>query len=114
MEHQTAQVTIARTSAKDVQQRQVIATIDDVQKVQLLFGETVTLDVAPGAHVLKAHNTLVRRQMAFDAGPGEHVRFVVSNQAKGWMFGFLVVMGVAPLNLIVERVTETGAAKTGT
>ena len=107
MENQTAHVTIACTSPKDVQQRQVIATIDDGQKVQLLFGETVTLDVAPGAHVLKVHNTLVRRQMAFEARPG--VRFVVSNQAKGWMFGFLVVMGVAPLNLIVERVTEPEA-----
>ena len=111
MEPRTAHVTIARTSPKDVQQRQVIATIDDGQRVQLVFGETVTLDVAPGAHLLKAHNTLVRRQMAFDAAPGEHVRFLVSNQAKGWMFGFLVVMGVAPLTLVVERVTDADAAK---
>ncbi len=41
--------------------------------------------------------------MAFDVAPGEHVQFLVSNQASRWMFGFLVVMGVAPLNLIVER-----------
>ena len=111
METAAARVTIARTSPNDVQQRQVIVTVDDGDKVQLMFGESSTLDVAAGAHVLKAHNTLVRRQVAFDVAPGEHVRFQVSNQASGWMFGFLVVMGVAPLNLVVERATDTGAAR---
>ena len=109
METAAERVTIARTSPKDVQQRQVIVTIDDGDKLQLLFGESATLEIAPGAHVLKAHNTLVRRQMAFDVAPGEHVQFLVSNQASRWMFGFLVVMGVAPLNLIVERLPAAPA-----
>ena len=97
-------VIITRTSPDDVGQRQVIVSIDDGPRAQLMFGETTSWEVVPGRHVLKAHNTLVRKTIEFDAGTGEEVRFAVANRASRWMFGFLVVMGVAPLYLTVERV----------
>jgi hypothetical protein len=99
-----ARVTVARTSPDDVGQRQVIVRVDDGPRAQLMYGESVTWDVTPGRHELKAHNTLVRKTVEFDAETGAHVRFAVANRASKWMFGFLVVMGVAPLYLTVERV----------
>jgi len=101
-----ARVTVARTSPDDVGQRQVIVSVDDGPRAQLLYGESIGWDVTPGRHVLKAHNTLVRKTIEFEAGPGEPIRFAVANRASKWMFGFLVVMGVAPLYLTVERVDQ--------
>ena len=98
-----ARITIDRTSPDDVQQRQVIVSIGDGWRAQLMFGESASHDLAPGRYVLKAHNTLVRRKIEFDAKPGEHVRFVVANRATKWALPFLTVMGVAPLTLTLER-----------
>jgi hypothetical protein len=101
-----ARVTIMRTSPDDVGQRQVIVSVDDGPRAQLMYGESTTWDVTSGHHVLKAHNTLVRKTIEFDAGPGEQIQFAVANRASKWMFGFLVVMGVAPLYLTLERVDQ--------
>lgn len=81
-------------------------TIDDGPRSQLMYGESMTREIPPGRHALKAHNTLVRKTVDFEADPGEHVRFQIANRASRWMFGFLVVMGVAPLYLTVERIPE--------
>ena len=102
-----ARVVISRTSPDDVGQRQVIVSVDDGPRAQLMFGESASWDVAPGRHVLKAHNTLVRKTVEFDVATGEEISFAVANRASRWMFGFLVVMGVAPLYLTVERVDRS-------
>jgi hypothetical protein len=96
-------VTVSRTDPSDVGQRQVIVSIDDGPVTKLSFGETVTLDVAPGAHRLKANNTLVWKKIAFDAAPGTHVEFSVANRSSRFTLGFLALMGVAPLRMTVER-----------
>jgi hypothetical protein len=98
-----ARVTIDRLSPDDVQQRQVIISIGDDWRAQLMYGESASHEIAPGSYVLKAHNTLVRRKIQFDAKPGEHVKFRVANLASRWALPFLTVMGVAPLNLTLER-----------
>ena len=103
---QPARVTVFRTSPDDVGQRQVILSVDDEKRAQLMHGESVTWEVAPGKHVLKAHNTLVRKSIEFDTASGETIQFAVANRASRWMFGFLVVMGVAPLYLTLERVEK--------
>ena len=98
-----ARVTVDRTSPDDIQQRQVIVSIGDNWRTQLMYGESASHEFAPGTYVLKAHNTLVRRKIEFEAKPGEHVRFVVANRASRWALPFLTVMGVAPLTLTLER-----------
>ena len=103
MSETTTRVTVARTADADVRQRQVIVTIDDGQKATLMFGDSVTRDIAPGEHRLKANNTLVTKKVTFTAAPGVHVEFVVTNRAGKLTLGFLSLMGVAPLYLTLER-----------
>jgi hypothetical protein len=99
-----AHITIARTDAADVRQRQIIVSIDDGPKAQLLFGESVSWDVAPGPHVLKANNTLVWKKLRFSVDADERASFRVVNRTSRLTLGFLTLMGVAPLLLTVERV----------
>ena len=98
-----ARVTICRTAETDVRQRQVIVSIDDGPRSNLLFGETATFDIEPGEHRLKANNTLVWKTVPFTAAPGEDVEFVISNRATRFTLGFLSLLGVAPLYLTIER-----------
>ena len=98
-----ARITIARTADADVRQRQVIVSVDYGPKATLVFGESVSFDVPPGEHKLKANNTLVWKSVPFMAAAGEHVEFVIANRATRFMLGFLSLVGVAPLYLTIER-----------
>ena len=103
----TAAVRIARTSDKDIQQRQVIVSVDDGPKATLAFGESVEWKVGAGEHVLKAHNTLVWKKVPFSAEPDERIEFVIANRASRFTLGFLSLMGVAPLYMTIERSTKS-------
>ncbi len=98
-----AHVTVARTADTDVRQRQVIVSVDHGPKRTLVFGESVTFDVPPGEHTLKANNTLVWKSMPFTTIAGERVQFVISNCASRFALGFLSLLGVAPLYLTIEK-----------
>lgn len=99
----SSRLTIARTDPTDVGQRQVIVSVDAGEVNRLAFGETVSHAIAPGAHVLKANNTLVWKTIRFTAEPGEHVHFVVANRSSRFTLGFLALLGVAPLRMTIER-----------
>jgi hypothetical protein len=99
----SARVTVYRTHADDIRQRQVIARVDDAPPATLMFGESHSTEVAPGPHRLKLHNTLVRKRVDFTAAPGEHVEFDVINKPGRLTLGFLSLLGVAPLFLEVRR-----------
>jgi hypothetical protein len=98
-----ASLIVTRTARSDVQQRQVIVSLEDGRSATLIFGESVTWDVPPGEHLLKANNTLVWKKVRFSAAPGERVEFQVINRASRFTLGFLSLLGVAPLFLTVER-----------
>jgi hypothetical protein len=95
-------VTISRNHPDDVQERQVYARLDGHVST-LLFGECVTAEIAPGAHHLRVHNTLVWKNIRFTVEPGEHLEFVVVNTARWWTWGVAGVLGAAPLFLKIER-----------
>lgn len=99
----TARVTVSRTDDRDVQQRQIYARIDDGPTKTLMFGDAFTTDVAPGAHTLKANNTLFWKTVPFTVQPGEHLEFAMINQSSKLAFGFLAVLGAGPLKLVIER-----------
>ncbi|HEX5217301.1 MAG TPA: hypothetical protein VFV98_17695 [Vicinamibacterales bacterium] len=102
-----ARVLLTRTHKKDVGQRQVVVTIDEGAKTTLMFGDRVALDVAPGDHVLKAHNTLVRKSIPFRVQAGEQVTFTLINHPGRFTLGFLALIGVAPLFLTIEEQRST-------
>jgi hypothetical protein len=96
-----ARITVHRTAAWDEQSRQILLSIDGAPIGQLLYGQTLTREVPPGAHTLKGNNTLVWKTVPFDAGPGEDVHFTVWNEPLGgWVMRLLFVfVGAAALKL---------------
>jgi len=98
-----ARVTITRKEANDVRDRQIVMSVDGEPLATLLFGQTVTKELAPGPHRLKAHNTLFWKNILVDLKPGEHARFVVVNRAGAGSLSLLGVLGVGPLYLTFER-----------
>jgi hypothetical protein len=95
-------LTIHRTSLSDEQSRQIVCRLDGVLVAELLFGQTHTHEIWPGRHVLRVHNTLMWRTIEFDALPGTHVHYTVANRAGRGYYALLLVIGVAPLFLVVE------------
>jgi len=98
-----ARLTVSRTHASDVRQRQVYLSLDGEPVATMLFGDTFEREIAPGRHTLKLNNTLVWKTVPFDAAPGERVEFVFANRPGRWTLGFLSLVGVAPLFLTVAR-----------
>ena len=101
-----ALVTVSRTHPADCQDRQVIVRLDDGARATLVFGQSFTIEVQPGAHHLRAHNTLMWRNVHFTIEPGEHLDFIMINSARWWTAGMVGVLGAAPLFLTVERRTR--------
>jgi hypothetical protein len=98
-----ARVTISRADGRDVRHRQIYARVDEMATHTLLFGDAVTVDLAPGEHRLKANNTLFWKTVPFAVQPGEHLEFVLINRAPRGTMGFLALFGAAPLVLTIER-----------
>lgn len=98
-------VTIARTDPSDIGLRQLVITLDGDRLGDLLFGDSMQRDVAPGPHRLRVSNTLVWKTLEFDVKPGEQVRFEAINRAGKLTYPLLVLFGAAPLYLTVRRIT---------
>jgi hypothetical protein len=90
-------LTIHRTSDEDCGDRQVIFSLDGDRIAELLYGQTVTLEIAPGTHRLRANNTLVWQTVEFLAPAGAHVHFTCINWAPSWLYFFVGIFGVGPL-----------------
>ena len=82
-----------------------IISIDDGPKTNLMFGESVTMEVKPGPHQLRANNTLIWKKVPFEAGPGESLEFAIANRASKLALGMLTLVGVAPMYMTIERKT---------
>ena len=99
----TAWVTIRRTSPEDIKERELYASLDGKRIAILRFGDEVTVQAMPGHHELRVHNTLSRKAIAFDASPGQHVRFKAVNvPGKGFaLLAFFI--GAALMWTALER-----------
>jgi hypothetical protein len=97
-------LTIHRTSPRDEQTRQIVCALDGRRFGQVLFGERLTVEILPGRHALRIHNTLVWKTAAFGAEPGEHVHFTVWNRGWGEAHYLLIVfVGWSPLGVGLAR-----------
>ncbi len=102
-------LTVYRTSKDDVQDRQVYLYVDGEDWATIFYGKDVTREIAPGHHVLKANNTLVRTSVEFDVKPGEHVRFQCINKPHWTAMMFMAFLGAAFLTVRLERLPADGA-----
>ena len=96
-------VTVSRQHPKDFGDRQIVVRIDDEPRVNLLFGQSFTREIGPGAHRLRAHNTLFWKTISFTVEPGEHIEFIVVNRGTPFTMGLAGVLGAAPLYLDVHQ-----------
>ena len=88
----TARLTVSRNRPEDVQDRQIILTLDGQPWTTLMFGASAEREIAPGRHALKADNTLFRKTVEFDAEPGSAVRFSVASR-RGPGSGLFLLLG---------------------
>ena len=95
-------LTIHRTSPADVRDRQVIFSLDGERIAELLYGQTFTCDIGPGAHRLRANNTLVWKTIEFLAPAGSHVHVTCINRAPRGMFMLIGLFGISPLLLTLK------------
>jgi hypothetical protein len=105
---QTATVIVMRTSKEDVGFREVFVTLDGQEIGILQSGDSVTRDVTPGSHELRAHNTLMRKREQFDLKAGETATFLAVNKAGAGTFSILSLLGAGPLYLTLERIPNAG------
>ena len=103
-----ATITIRRQAPNDVGYREIYVSLDgEKAETLLMHGDTMTRDVTPGRHRLKAHNTLFLKTIDFTVGVGEHASFITINRAgfgtySGWAF-LLGFLGAGPFYLTFER-----------
>ena len=103
----TARITVTRTDPRDVQDRQIVVSLDGEPLATLLYGKEVIREVPAGRHRLRAHNTLFWKTLDFDLAPGEAARFRVINRAGAGTFSMLGLLGAGPLFLTFERERES-------
>lgn len=99
----TARLTITRNQPLDVQDRPVRIWVDDERWDNLTYGKTLSRDIAPGHHRIKAHNTLFGTTLEFDAAAGEEVRIRCQNGLTGGGMLMVLMMGVAYLRVRLEQ-----------
>jgi hypothetical protein len=103
----TGRITVTRKDPRDVQDRQIVVSLDGEPLATLLYGREVIREVPAGRHRLRAHNTLFWKTIDFDLAPGEAARFRVINRAGAGTFSMLGLLGAGPLFLTFERERES-------
>jgi len=98
----TANITIQRNSAEDVQTRQIVVSLDGERKGELLFGDSVTLAVAPGRHRLRVDNTWNHKDLELDVIEGSDLRFVTKSTAGQFSRFLLIAFGAGPIYVSIE------------
>ena len=98
-----ATLTVSRSAPDDVQDRVVNLWLDDEPLGKLKYGTTLTREIGPGPHRLKAHNTLFTHTVTFDARPGEQIRYKCLNGITGGGAVMILMLGVAYLRVRLER-----------
>jgi hypothetical protein len=97
-----AQITIRRNAPEDVQMRQIIVKLDGERVAELLYGETVTIPVAPGHHKLRVDNTWNWKTLELDLAAGDHPRFLTMSRA-GKLTAFLAfTLGAGPMYVSIQ------------
>ncbi len=97
------QVTVSRTSPGDVQHRQMLVTLNGEPFATLMYGDTVTREVAPGRHRLRVDNTWVWKTVEFQLAAGEQARFSVINRTGKLTWWMVVLLGAGPMYVTIQR-----------
>ena len=99
----SAQLTITRNGASDFQDRQVYLFVDEEPWGKVRYGKAISREIPPGAHRVRAFNTLFSHTIEINALPGEHVRVNCTNgmPTVGWLM--MIFLHVTALRPRLER-----------
>jgi hypothetical protein len=103
---ETVTITLTRREESDIKQREIFVSLDGQRLATLLFGETLTREIPPGPHRIRAHNTLVWKTIDFEAAAGERLTFRLINRPGWGTYAMLALLGTGPLYLTFERVED--------
>ena len=96
-------LTIDRNSADDAQQREIKVVLDGEPIAELLYGQTVSREIAPGSHTLLVDNTWNRESATFAAAENEQIRFLAQNRSGRFAQFLLAIFGAGPLRVSLDR-----------
>lgn len=89
--------------------RDIHLSLDGREFATLKSGRDVVIEIEPGRHSLRAHNTFLPRTVEFEAQPGEQLHFKVWNR-KGFGSWMVELLGSGPLYLVIKRAADNDAA----
>ena len=113
MTPQKTQITVTRNSPGDIGQREIFVALDGKEFAILRHGESVTRDVEPGTHLIRAHNTLFWKKVTIEVRRGDQVRFRAINRAGWGTYGIASVLGAGPIYVTFEQ-EPSGSSDTNT
>jgi hypothetical protein len=96
------QITVVRNSSEDVAKRQIVVRLDGERMGELLFGDSLTLAVAPGHHDLVVDNTWNRKHLSLEVRPGDDLRFLAKSTAGRFSWFLLGFFGAGPMYVSIE------------
>jgi len=96
------QVTIVRNSSDDTQTRQIVIYLDRERKGELMFGDSMTFELTPGAHTLRVDNTWNRQDLSFELRAGDHLQFQTKSTASKFSWFLLGFLGAGPMHVFIE------------
>lgn len=97
-----AQITIVRNSAEDTQTRQIVVYLDGENQGELMYGDSATISVTPGAHTIRVDNTWNRQELKIEIQAGERLQFLTKSVAGKFSWFLLGFLGFGPINVSIE------------
>lgn len=98
----TAQITIVRNSPDDTETRQIKIFLDGENQGELMFGNEISLDLAPGPHAIRVDNTWNQKEIHIEIRAGEHLRFLTKSSAGKFAWFLLGFLGAGPMQVSIE------------
>jgi hypothetical protein len=98
----TAQIVIVRNSSDDTQTRQIKIFLDGENQGELMFGDSMTLEVSSGAHTIRVDNTWNRKDLALEIHAGQNLRFLTKSSAGKFAWFLLGFLGAGPMRVSIE------------
>jgi hypothetical protein len=98
----SAMITVVRNSSDDTETRQIIVFLDGKNQGELMFGDSMTLQVTPGSHLLRVDNTWNRKDLQVEIRAGEQLQFgtkSTASQLSKFLLGFI---GFGPYQVSLE------------
>lgn len=97
-----AQITIVRNSSEDTQTRQIVVYVDGENQGELMYGDSMTVPVTPGAHTIRVDNTWNYQELRVETRTGDQLKFLTKSVAGKFSWFLLGFLGFGPINVSIE------------